>query len=64
VSGTWSGIVSGSANAQTGSSGTATLKSPRTKSKGTFTFNVTGVNLSGYQYLPANNVETSDSLTR
>jgi PKD repeat protein len=64
VSGTWSGVVSGSASAQTGSNGIATLKSPRTKSKGTFTLTVTGVNLPGYQYVPASNVETSDSVTR
>jgi PKD repeat protein len=64
VTGTWSGVVSGTASALTGSGGVASLKSARTKASGTFTFSVTGVTLSGYQYAPASNTEVSDSATR
>jgi PKD repeat protein len=64
VSGTWSGIVAGSASAVTGSNGVASLASPTTKASGTFVFTVTGITLSGYSYLVGSNVETSDSITR
>jgi hypothetical protein len=64
VVGAWSGVVIGSDSGLTGSGGVASMKSPRTKSNGTFTFTVTGITLSGYQYTPANNNETTDSVTR
>ena len=64
VSGTWSGVVSGSTSAVTGSNGVASLGSPNTKSGGTFVFTVTGISLAGYRYDPAMNVETSGSITR
>ena len=64
VTGAWSGVVSGSGSALTGSGGVASLKSARTKASGTFTFSVTGVTLSGYQYAPSSNTEVSDSATR
>ncbi len=64
VSGSWSGVVSGSSSGLTGSSGVASFKSARTKAIGTFTFTVTGVTLSGYQYAPQSNVETLDNATR
>ena len=65
VAGSWSGIVTGSGTATTNSKGTATLTSPKTKlNSGTFTFTVTGVTRSGYQYAPATNTETSDSIQR
>lgn len=63
VSGTWSGVVSGTAQGVTGADGKVTLTSPKTKSTGTFTFTVTGVTKSGFTYNPALNVETSDSVT-
>lgn len=61
LSGTWSGVVSGSASGVTGSNGTANIRSPKSSGSGTFTFTVTGAALSGYVYTPADNVETSDS---
>jgi PKD repeat protein len=64
VSGTWSGVVSGSTSAVSGSNGVASLGSPNTKSGGTFVFTVTGISLAGYRYDPAMNVETSGSITR
>ena len=64
VSGDWSGAVSGSASALTGSTGVASMKSGRSKSGTTFTFTVTGITLSGYTYVPTSNKETSDSASR
>lgn len=64
VRGTWSGVVAGSGSAVTGSTGVATLSSPTTKARGTFTFTVTGVTLPNYQYQPSLNFETADSITR
>jgi len=64
VSGSWSGVVNGSASGLTGSIGVASFKSARTKAIGEFTFAVTGVTLSGYQYAPQSNVETEDRATR
>jgi PKD repeat protein len=64
VNGTWSGVVSGAALVITSSSGVADIRSARTKSRGTFTFTVTGITLSGYTYNAAANAETSASITR
>ncbi|MEO6410332.1 MAG: PKD domain-containing protein, partial [Burkholderiaceae bacterium] len=64
VAGTWSGIVSGSASAVGDSNGVATLQSPTTKTRGTFSFTVTSVTIAGYTYTPTANTETSDSITR
>jgi PKD repeat protein len=64
VNGAWSGIVSGTASALTGSSGVATVKSARTKASGSFTYAVTGITLPGYVYEPARNQETQDSASR
>ena len=64
VTGSWSGIVSGSASAVTNTSGRASFSSPQTRNRGTFTFTVTGVSLSGYSYNQSLNTETSDSITR
>ena len=46
----------------TGRTGTAAFSSTRTKNRGTFTFTVTGITISGSTYSPTNNVETSDSI--
>ncbi|MEN9284943.1 MAG: hypothetical protein RLZZ179_2436 [Verrucomicrobiota bacterium] len=66
VTGTWSlnGTVIGTASAITSRSGLATLYSPQVNAtKGsTFTFTITGITLSGLQYNPALNNETSDSI--
>jgi PKD repeat protein len=64
VAGAWSGAVSGTASAVTGSNGVASMKSGRTKAGGSFTFTVTGISLSGYTYDPSSNKETSDSASR
>lgn len=63
VSGVWSGVVNSSGTATTRTSGTAKFNSPNTKSRGTFTFTVTGVTLSGYSYDAAQNKQTSASIT-
>jgi PKD repeat protein len=64
VTGNWSGIVSGGVSGVSGGNGVAVLNSPSTRQAGTFVFKVTGISLSGYNYEPAANVETSDSITR
>lgn len=64
VGGTWSGATSGTSSGTTDSSGLATLRSSRVRSRGTFTISVTDVSLSSYVYAPEQNLETSDSVTR
>ncbi len=64
VTGSWSGAVSGTASGVTTSKGSVKFTSANSKTGGTFTFTVTGVSLSGYQYDAAQNAETSDSITR
>lgn len=62
VTGQWSGLTTGTASKTTSRSGTAAITSSRTKTRGTFTFTVTGITISGYTYSPTRNVETSDSI--
>ena len=62
VSGDWSGAVSGSSMANTGSDGKVTLESPSKKDGGTFTFTVTNVTKLGYVYNSSLNVENSDTI--
>lgn len=62
VSGSWSGVVSGNSSATTNTSGLARLISPSTKSRGTFTFSVTGISLSGSSYEAAQNKQGSASI--
>lgn len=66
VSGNWSGLVSrNGVSATTGSNGVARFDSgPTRASSGSFVFTVTGASLSGHQYQPATNTETSDSIAR
>lgn len=64
VTGVWSGVVNGNATGTTGSTGTVKFTSPNTKSRGTFTFTVTGITVSGYSYDQTQNKETSDSIIR
>lgn len=64
VTGSWSGVITGSGSALTGASGTATFKSPRTSSAGSFVFTVTNVSATGYSYDPTKNQETSDQVSR
>lgn len=64
VTGTWSGLVSGSSSGTIGTDGSVTLSSPKIKQSGTFSFTVTNVSLGGYAYNPAANVVTSGSITK
>ncbi|MFO1485586.1 MAG: PKD domain-containing protein [Verrucomicrobiaceae bacterium] len=63
VTGQWTGLTTGTVSKSTSRNGTAALTSARTKNRGTFTFTVTGITLSGYSYAPSRNVETSDSIS-
>jgi len=64
VTGTWSGVESGTAEAVTDAAGAAVLISPKTGAKGgTFTLTVTDVSAGGYGYDPAANVENSDLIS-
>ena len=62
VSGSWSGLVSGSATAKTDNSGNATFTSAKFKTSGTESFGVTGLSRPGYTYSPSNNRVTTKSL--
>jgi V8-like Glu-specific endopeptidase len=50
VSGTWSGVVSGSASGVTGTNGTVSIASPKSRTNGTFTFCVTNVSGTNITY--------------
>jgi hypothetical protein len=62
VSGDWSGSVSGTSMGNTGSDGKVMLESPSKKNGGTFTFTVTNVTKSGYNYNPSLNVMDSGTI--
>jgi PKD repeat protein len=64
VTGSWSGIVSGSKSAVSNASGVATLDSATTKKNGTMKFTITGITATGYVYDPALNTMSSNSITR
>ena len=64
VSGSWSGIVTGTASGVTASTGAATLNSPNTKTNGTMKFSITGITASGYTYDATLNTMTTNSITR
>jgi PKD repeat protein len=67
VTGKWSGLVSKTGvTATTSTAGVASFTSPASakNAKGTFTFTVTGLTKTGYSYVSASNLETSDSITR
>jgi hypothetical protein len=59
----WSGVLSGSFSGITGADGTVTFKSAKVKSTGPFIITVDNVTHATYNYNPALNVETSDSIT-
>lgn len=63
VTGQWSGLASGSASKTTARNGTAAFTSTRTKSRGTFTFTVTGITFAGSSYAQTLNLETADSIS-
>jgi hypothetical protein len=62
VSVDWSGATSSSASASTDGGGVVVLESEKIKNGGTYTVTVTDVTGSGYNYNPALNQETSDSI--
>ena len=64
VTGSWSGLTTGSSSVKTNSSGQATFTSAATKNAGTFTFTVSGVALTGATYDPTRNVKTSASIVK
>lgn len=63
VTGTWSGLVKGSATGTTDANGTVTFSSPKTRRAGIITFTVTNVSKSGHTYNAALNTETADSIS-
>ncbi len=66
VTGTWSGVVSGSGALVTGTTGQVAFRSARLSAStgAVFTFTVTGITYAGHSYDPTRNFETSDSITR
>jgi PKD repeat protein len=63
VTGSWSGVVSGNQATTSGRQGDARFTSPSTINRGSFTFTVTGITLSGYTYRPSSNLETTDTIS-
>lgn len=64
VSGTWSGLVSGTVSGVTGADGSVSLVSPKSRKSGTITFKVTNISAPGYGYDASKNVETQDSIVK
>jgi PKD repeat protein len=64
VSGTWSGLVTGTGIGTTGTAGSTVLSSPVTAASGTFIFTVTSITANGCVYNAAGNIETGDSIIR
>lgn len=62
VQGNWTGVVTGTATGTTAGDGTVTLRSRTTKKDGTFTFTITQVSASGYEYDPPQNLVASITL--
>jgi PKD repeat protein len=58
VTGTWSGLISGSSSASTGTNGDANLVSKSFRSSGNVTFKVTGVSKTGSIYDASQSVTT------
>jgi PKD repeat protein len=63
VSGNWSGTMSGSASGVTGSSGAATIKSGKSKKRGTCTYTVGNVTATGSTYQPSSNLQNAGSVS-
>lgn len=63
VSITWSGVATGSASGVTGADGKVSFNSARLKSAGPYTITVTDVTHASFDYNPALNNETTDSIT-
>lgn len=63
VSGSWSGLTTGSVTGTTNSSGQIIFNSSSVKTRGTFTFTVTNLSASGYTYNSSLNKITSASIS-
>jgi len=63
VTGAFSGLVSKLVSGRTDSTGAVVFDSPTTKSSGTVTFQVSGVDKKGYTYTPSLNAVTQQSIT-
>ncbi|HKY90754.1 MAG TPA: PKD domain-containing protein [Nevskiaceae bacterium] len=63
VNGNWSGRMTGTGSGITGSNGTATIKSGKSKRSGTCTYTVSGVTATGSTYDASANLQTSGSFT-
>lgn len=64
VTGSWSGLTSGTGSATTGTAGTASISTGWTKKSGTFTCTVTGLTLTDAVYDASRNVQTSASIVK
>lgn len=62
VTGSWSGILSGSVAITTDAKGVASISTKRAKKTGTATFTVTRLSKSGCTYVPSQNLVTTASL--
>ncbi len=63
VTGTWSGLVQGSATGSTSGNGSVSFLSPETSSTGTIVFTVNSVSAPGYSYDAALNEQSSNTIT-
>jgi len=63
VTGAFSGLVSKIVSGRTDATGAVVFDSPTTKSSGTVTFQVSGVDKKGYTYSPSLNAVTQQSIT-
>ena len=62
VAGAWSGLVKATVTLKTDSTGVARSTSASTATKGTFTFTVSKITMTGYVYNATKNIETKDSI--
>jgi PKD repeat protein len=63
ITGTWSGVASGTSTLTSNSVGSTTFATAPIAALGNFVFTVTQVVINGYAYNPALNTETTDSIT-
>lgn len=63
VTGEWTGLTTGKTSAKTNTYGQANLYSNYTYRRGTFTYAVTGISLTGYTYDATQNVKTKVSIS-
>ncbi len=63
AAGEWTGLTTGKGSARTNSYGVASMWSNYVYRRGTFTFAVTGISLTGYNYEPLQNTKTTASIS-